>query len=73
MRGSKKLPQRIKENIMATDTLTISDTIKVVRVDETPNSDIYAEVMHGFETGNYFEVPAAALPAVVMEAYATQV
>jgi len=58
---------------MAIDTLTVSDTVQVTRVDETPTKDVYAEVMHGFETGNYFEVPANALPASVLEAYFEQV
>lgn len=50
-------------------TITINAETKLELTDTTPNTDIYAEVMFGHETGNYVEVRASATPAEVMDAY----
>jgi len=50
-------------------TITINDNTKLVLADDNGNMVRYAEVQHGWETGNYIEVPASATPADVFDAY----
>lgn len=52
-------------------TITINGTTKLALLHSTADKDIYAEVLHGWETGNLLPVRAAATPDEVTEAYAS--
>ena len=51
-------------------TITIDNNTRLVRTDKfAADTVFYAVVQHGWEIGEFVEVPADATPAQVVEAY----